>query len=37
MREFSSQFPKTLVRKINFKQLEEQEKARLKAAWKIFW
>ncbi len=32
--EFCNQLPKTLVGKINFKQLEEQEKAKLKAAGK---
>ncbi|MFW9879135.1 MAG: AMP-binding protein [Candidatus Thorarchaeota archaeon] len=32
--EFSKQLPKTLVGKIDFKQLEEQEKERLKAARK---
>jgi long-chain acyl-CoA synthetase len=34
--EFSKQLPKTLVGKIDFKQLEEQEKERLKAAGKYF-
>jgi len=32
--EFTEQLPKTLVGKIDFKQLEEQEKAKLKAAGK---
>jgi long-chain acyl-CoA synthetase len=34
--EFSKQLPKTLVGKIDFKQLEEQEKERLKAAGKYY-
>ena len=34
--EFSKQLPKTLVGKINFKLLEEQEKEKLKAAGKFY-
>ncbi|MFX1385992.1 MAG: AMP-binding protein [Promethearchaeota archaeon] len=34
--EFSKQLPKTLVGKIDFKQLEQQEKERLKAAGKYY-
>ncbi|MFX1410711.1 MAG: AMP-binding protein [Promethearchaeota archaeon] len=34
--EFSKQLPKTLVGKIDFKKLEEQEKERLKAAGKYY-
>ncbi len=34
--EFTNQLPKTLVGKIDFKQLEEQEKAKLKAAGKFY-
>ncbi len=34
--EFSKQLPKTLVGKIDFKQLEEQEKERLKTAGKYY-
>ncbi|KKN29573.1 hypothetical protein LCGC14_0842680 [marine sediment metagenome] len=34
--EFSKELPKTLVGKINFKQLEEQEKAKLKSAGKYY-
>jgi len=34
--EFSKQLPKTLVGKIDFKQLEEQEKERLKATGKYY-
>ncbi|MFX0035546.1 MAG: AMP-binding protein [Candidatus Hermodarchaeota archaeon] len=34
--EFTDQLPKTLVGKIDFKQLEEQEKAKLKASGKYY-
>ena len=34
--EFTTQLPKTLVGKIDFKQLEEQEKEKLKAAGKFY-
>jgi long-chain acyl-CoA synthetase len=34
--EFSNELPKTLVGKINFKQLEEQEKEKLKAAGRYY-